>query len=112
MIKQTYPCKSPHIFLYGVIFMPKKKKEIPSTREKIGMILDMPIDMIKDCSRVTIIGTENVLVENYKGIVEYEENVIRLNNNINMYGSNLNIEEITDDDMLVSGKIKSIEFDE
>ena len=91
--------------------MRKKARSGGSAREKLGMILDMPLDMIKGCSRMTVIGNESVLLENYKGIVEYEENVIRLSNNINVFGSRLNIEEITDDDILITGKIKNIEFE-
>ncbi len=91
--------------------MRKKERAEKSAREKVGMILDMPLDMIKDCSRMTVIGNESILLENYKGIMEYEENVIRLSNNINVFGTNLNIEEITDDDILITGKIKNIEFE-
>lgn len=91
--------------------MRKGDKNKRSAREKLGMILDMPLDMIKDCSRMTVVGNESILLENYKGIVEYEENVIRLSNNINIFGSGLNIEEITDDDILITGKIKNIEFE-
>ena len=60
---------------------------------------------------MTVVGNESILLENYKGIVEYEENIIRLSNNINVFGSGLNIEEITDDDILITGKIKNIEFE-
>lgn len=91
--------------------MRKKVRNERSAREKLGMILDMPLDMIKGCSRMTVIGNESVLLENYKGIIEYEENVIRLSNNINVFGSKLNIEEITDDDILITGDIKNIEFE-
>ena len=91
--------------------MHKKDKEKTTAREKVGMILDMPVDMIKGCSRMTVIGNESILLENYKGIIEYEENVIRLSNNINVFGTKLNIEEITDDDILITGKIKNIEFE-
>ena len=90
--------------------MPKKEKRGKIVREKMGQILDMPLDMIKDYSRMTVLGNESVLIENYKGIVEYDEELIRLNNNICLYGSKLSIEEITDDEILVTGKIKSIEF--
>lgn len=91
--------------------MRKKDKNQRTAREKIGMILDMPLDMINDCSRVTIIGNESVMIENHKGIVEYEENMIRFHNNINIFGDRLNIEEITDDDVLITGNIKNIDLE-
>ena len=58
--------------------MRKKVRNERSAREKLGMILDMPLDMINGCSRMTVIGNESILLENYKGIVEYEENIIRI----------------------------------
>ena len=91
--------------------MPKKEKRSKAVREKIGHILDMPLDMIKGYSRMTVIGNENILIENYKGIIEYEDEIIRLSNNICIIGQSLFIEEITDDEILITGKINNIAFE-
>ena len=50
-------------------------------------------------------------MENYKGSIEYEENVSRLSNDINVVGTKRNIEEINDDDILISGNIRNVEFE-
>lgn len=92
--------------------MPKNKKNKKTAREKFGEMLDMPVDIVKDCYRMTVIGNESILLENHRGIMEYEENVIRFNNNVNVFGSDLKIEEITDDDILIAGSIKNIEFED
>ena len=89
----------------------KTEKRGKAVREKMGQILDMPLDMIKNYSRMTIIGNESILVENYKGIIEYEDNIIRLSNNISIFGMKLFIEEITDDEILITGDIKNIKFE-
>lgn len=91
--------------------MAKKEKRGKVVREKMGQILDMPLDMIKDYSRMTVIGNESILIENYKGIMEYEDEVIRLSNNISILGNKLFIEEITDDEILITGEVKGIEFE-
>lgn len=91
--------------------MPKKERRSKAVREKIGQILDMPLDMIKNYSRMTVIGNESVLIENYKGIIEYEDEIIRLSNNIMIFGKQLFIEEITDDEILITGNIRNIEFE-
>ena len=91
--------------------MSKNEKRGRLVREKIGQILDMPLDMIKDYSRITMIGNETILVENYKGIMEYEDDLIRLSNNISIFGNKLFIEEITDDEIVITGKVKSVEFE-
>ena len=91
--------------------MPKKEKRAKVVREKMEQLLDMPLDMIKGYSRITVIGNESVLVENYKGIVEYEGKIIRLNNGITIVGTNLLVEEITDDEMIITGSIQKIEWE-
>lgn len=92
--------------------MPKNNKNKKTAREKFGEMLDMPVDIVKDYYRMTVVGNESILLENHRGIMEYEENVIRFNNNVNVFGSDLKIEEITDDDILVTGSIKNIEFED
>ena len=80
-------------------------------REKLEKALEMPIELLNNYPRITVLGKGSVFIENYKAIVEYEENLIRISNNVSIYGKELNVEEITVDDMLVSGKIKTIEFE-
>ena len=61
-----------------------------------------------------IMGFEKVYIENHKGILEYEEYFIRLNTYIgiiNINGFNLKLDEMTTDDILVTGKIDSIDFE-
>ena len=80
-------------------------------RERLEKALEMPIELLNNYPRITVLGKEGVFIENYKAIIEYEENLIRISNNVSIYGKELNVEEITADDMLVSGKIKTIEFE-
>ena len=65
-------------------------------------------------SIVTITGRREVLIENYKGILEYTEEYIKIqtkNAKLTVYGKRLNIEYYTNEDMKVVGFIKSIEFE-
>lgn len=80
-------------------------------KEKFLDMMELPKELLKDVSRITLLGNEDILVENYKGIIEYEENIIRLNNGINIFGTNLNVEEITDVDIFITGKISNVEFE-
>ena len=59
-------------------------------------------------------GFEQVFIENYKGILEYQDYFVRLNTYIgiiNINGFNLKLEEMTTDDILVTGKIDGIDFE-
>ncbi len=71
----------------------------------------MPEEVVSNVPKITIIGFNEILIENYKGILEYEEIYIRVNTYIgiiNINGFNLNLEQMSKDDILVTGKIDSI----
>lgn len=80
-------------------------------REKLEKALEMPIELLNNYPRITVLGKDSIFIENYKAITEYEENLIRISNNVSIYGKKLNVEEITADDMLISGEVKAIEFE-
>ena len=81
---------------------------------KLDEILEIPVELSTNNPKITIVGFERVLIENYKGILEYQDYFVRLNTYIgiiNINGFNLNLEEMTTDDLLVTGKIDSIDFE-
>lgn len=81
---------------------------------KIKQFLEIPKEVISKAPKITILGFQEMLIENYKGILEYQDYFVRLNTYIgiiNINGFNLNLEEMTTDDLLVTGKIDSIDFE-
>ena len=81
---------------------------------KIDKILEVPRELTDDNPKITIIGFDEMLIENYKGILEYEEFYIKINTslgNININGFNLGLEQVTEDDISVKGKIESIDIE-
>lgn len=85
-----------------------------SVKENMVETLELPKDLMYGASIVTIIGRREVLIENYKGILEYTEEYIKIqtkNAKLTVYGKRLNIEYYTNEDMKVVGFIKSIEFE-
>ena len=81
---------------------------------KLNEILEIPVELSTNNPKITIVGFERVLIENYKGILEYQDYFVRVNTYIgiiNINGFNLNLEEMTTDDLLVTGKIDSIDFE-
>lgn len=89
--------------------MPNEERK--KVREKLRNVMEIPRELLKNYSRITAIGNEDVWIENYKSILEYDDNLIRLGNNIRIYGQGLKVEEITADDILIIGKISNIEFE-
>ncbi len=81
---------------------------------KLDEILEIPVELSTNNPKITAVGFERVLVENYKGILEYQDYFVRLNTYIgiiNINGFNLNLEEMTSDDLLITGQIDSIDFE-
>ena len=89
--------------------MPNEERK--KVREKLRNVMEIPRELLKSYSRITAISNEDVWIENYKSILEYDDNLIRLVNNICIYGQGLKVEEITADDILIIGKISNIEFE-
>lgn len=81
---------------------------------KIDKILEIPKEVYSNVPKFTITGFEEIIIENYKGILEYENFYVRVNTYIgivNINGFNLNLETMTNDDIRVTGKIESIDIE-
>lgn len=91
----------------------KQDKEKPGLREKLGGVLEISSDLLNDIPRITMNDNREIYIENYKGIIEYDENLIRLNSKgytIKIMGHGLGIYSITDEEIGVRGVILSVEF--
>ena len=89
--------------------MKKKRKS-----NKVDKLLELPKEVYSNEPKVVITGFDELIIENFKGILEYEEFFVRINTYIgiiNINGYNLNLENMTNDDLKVKGKIESIEFE-
>lgn len=83
-------------------------------KSKINQILEMPREIDNKEPKITIISFDEILIENYKGILEYEEFFIKVDTEIgiiNINGYKLTLEQITDEDIGIKGTIKSIELE-
>lgn len=81
---------------------------------KIDKLLEMPREICSEIPKIIITGFEEMIIENYKGILEYEEFFVRINTHIgiiNINGYNLNLENMTNDDIKVTGKIESFDIE-
>ncbi len=81
---------------------------------KIDKILEMPQEVCSNIPKITITGFDEMVIENFKGILEYEEFFVRINTHIgiiNINGFNLNLENMTNDDIKVTGKLESVEME-
>lgn len=83
-------------------------------KNKIGKILEMPKEVYTNLPKLTVIGFEEMVIENYKSILEYEEFFVRVNTHmgvLSINGFNLNLEKMTNDDIKITGTIESIDLE-
>lgn len=94
--------------------MRKVSKKNKSVQSRINRLLEMPQEISSNLPKITVLGFKQMLIENYKGILEYQDFYIRISTYIgilNINGYELYLEEMTSDDLLVTGKIESIDFE-
>lgn len=83
-------------------------------KKRLEKILEMPEEVYSNIPKIVIRGFEEIVLENYKGILEYEEYFASISTYIgiiNINGANLNLEKMTNDDIKITGKIENIELE-
>ncbi len=81
---------------------------------KFDKLFDIPEEISSDIPKVTILGFNKMLVENYKCILEYQDFFIRIKMKtglININGFNLVMNEMTKDDLIITGLIEGVDFE-
>lgn len=89
--------------------MGKKEKTI----SRVAEALDLPLDAISNTPRIELIGRGKVICENFRGIIDYNENSFKINTHsgiIKIDGDELLIASITDEEVCVTGNIVRVEF--
>lgn len=82
-------------------------------KEKLVSASCMPRDVVMGAAVVNVLGDFQVCIENYRGIIEYTESLIRIqtkDGRIRICGRRLRIEYYTNDEMEIKGKIDTLEF--
>lgn len=89
------------------------KKIFSSFKEKFANTTEIPKYLLSNISKITVINDESLFIEGYKAIEEYYTHYIKISgNSINIIvdGKELDIKEITDEDILITGVINSVNF--
>ena len=83
-------------------------------KNKINRMLELPRETYTNEPKLVITGFNEMVIENYKGILEYEDYYVKLNTyigSININGFNLKLEQMTEDNIRIIGKIESIDIE-
>lgn len=92
----------------------ERKEPEESLGERLARLFEIPGEICGNRPKVTAIGRGEVLIENFKGIMDFQDGTIRINTNngiIKVVGESLNIREITNEEIIIGGKISNIDYD-
>jgi len=99
--------------------MPKRQRKVWETAEAVkakdhmASFLDLPQEAVCDWPRLTLIGDTRLLLENHRGVVIYESELLRVNvtlGQLEIRGKDLKLKVLRSDVIAVEGSIKSIRF--
>ena len=85
--------------------------KIKNTRNKIEKLLEIPVEVTTNIPKITLVGFDQLMIENYMGVIEYEEYLVKINTAIGIIiieGNKMNLNQINENDVLISGEISKI----
>ena len=92
---------------------PKVEKEKRNLKKTVIGAFELPKEIVYNLPILSLIGNEELSLENYKGVIEYSEERLRFNTSIGVLrieGKKLFIKQITAESVAVTGVIGKIEF--
>ncbi len=90
------------------------KEKLYEKAELVGDKFSLSQDLCSKSCIITMVGTMQVCVENYKGLLEYTSELIILEGmrvKITICGKRLTIRDYDNENCMIYGKIHSVSFD-
>lgn len=93
----------------------RRSRQIASGGKRIvSESLQVPFESLMNTfTQIELLGNREAVVEGCKGILEYDENIIRLSINkleVKFYGNDLSIRNLNSENIVINGNIHNIEF--
>lgn len=93
--------------------MKKIFKVNQNIKKKLVNTLELPKEIIFNLPLITMVGNEEINIENYKGVIEYSPEKIRINTEcgvLKINGEKLSFKQITAENIIVTGVIQTLEY--
>jgi len=90
-----------------------RRKRLDDMKSAVSEMFELPREIMLNLPKISMIGSNQMLVENHKGVIEYTPQRIRVNSSIGVIrvqGNDMKLKNIAADDIMITGGIKSIEF--
>lgn len=82
-------------------------------RKNVTEAFELPKEIMLDLPLITLTGREEVIIENYKGILEYSEETVRVGTAagvLRLSGGGLCLRQVSAECIVVAGRIEGLLF--
>ena len=89
-------------------------RKVEKVKEHISDKLRLPRDIVMDLPKIIITGDSEISVENHKGVVSFQTEILKVNSKVGVIviqGANLEILFIGGNTITIGGKFKSIQYE-
>ena len=86
---------------------------IKSIKKGLSEGIELPNEIILNVPLITIIGRSKIVIENFKNIVQYSNEIIKINTSCGVFkvaGKNLFLKELNKNKILIKGTLSQFEF--
>ena len=80
---------------------------------KLAEFLELPLDTVVELPKMVISGNQQLVIENHRGIIEYERSLIRVGTKlgeIKVTGVDLVLISVLKEELVIAGKIGEIQM--
>ncbi len=91
----------------------KKNKDEKKIKRTVTSLFELPKEVVLNLPLISLIGNDEMRIENYKGVIEYSEERVRIGTAcgvLKVEGKKLFLKQITDENIVVSGVLSKFEF--
>lgn len=84
-----------------------------SLKQKVSAVINLTDELMLNIPIISITGNTEFIIENYKGIVLYSENKIKINTTIgvvSVIGDDLELSKVASEKIKITGKISDVSF--
>lgn len=90
-----------------------KLKSTEKIKRTVTGMLELPKEIVLNQPLISLVGNDELHLENYKGVIEYTEEKIRLNTStgiLKIEGRKLLLKQITAENVTITGIIDKLEY--
>lgn len=92
----------------------RKSDSSPTALERLADVIDISKNVMLGMPLVTLLGDRELTIENYVGIIEYGDEVIRIKCkavNVSITGKNMELKTMTEEFLYITGRFKCFSYE-